>query len=345
MFVVALSCLAGGCAQTHPRPQWVYFPLQPDPARVVHLVSVNGPEELAPRTRRWSDFFHGRVFSPQLATPMGLAWHRDSLYVCDSSAGCVHVWNLATGAASRLEVAGGRSQPVAVAVDGEGQAYVADVGRGEVLCYDAAGKLRRRLKHTGRSGYRPAGVALWGSQVYVSDMAGRCVDVYATSSGDWLASLGSEVAGYSSLQYPRGLEVSPAGEIYVADMITGRLEVLDAAGKHLRSIGSPGSRPGVWGRPRDVAVAPDGTILVADGDLGAIHLLNPAGQKLLTIGGVHAGPGGTPLPNGIAVASLIPARLAEVVPPGFVADYYLWVSNTVHPHRLALFAVGAFESR
>ncbi len=82
---------------------------------------------------------------------------------------------------------------------------------------------------------------------------------------------------------------------------------------------------------------------MADARLGCIRLLDPHGRVLMVIGGPRDEPGGTPLPNGMAIATLLPEKLLDLVPHGFKARYYVWVSNTTGQERLALFAVGIAE--
>ena len=97
------------------------------------------------------------------------------------------------------------------------------------------------------------------------------------------------------------------------------------------------------GTPKDIAVGPDGISFVADAQFGCVHLFDPEGRVLLVIGGPRDEPGGTPLPNGMAIATLLPEKLLDLVPVGFKARYYVWVSNTTGQKRLALFAVGTTE--
>ncbi len=343
--VVLSSCTLPtiGCNSPQGKPQWVYFPPPPDAPRVVHLLSFNRLHELVPPQASWVDFFRGIATSPWVGTPMGIAYHDDSLYICDTHANCVHAWNLATGSAKRIGAGGDLKKPVAVAVDDSGTVFVADTIRGEVVGFDPASQEIRRFRPGDRSNYRPVAVAVSKTDLYVADIVNHRVDIYSTETGKLSKSLGRPGSREGDFYYPSGVAVGPGGRIYVADMMNARVQVFDEKGNFLHSIGAPGNHYGNLGKPRDVAVAHDGTVFVADAEFGYVHLFDAQGRLLLVVGGPRDRPGGTPLPNGIAIATLVPRKLQELAPGGFIPRYYVFVSNTTGRKRLALFAVGSPE--
>ncbi len=341
-FYILLLGLSG-CLGPRPAPLWVYFPPPPDPPRVVHLVSFNSLHELVPPRGSWVSLFRGAAADPLAGTPMGLAWHDMTLYICDTNANYVHVWNLATGASRLIGADGELKKPVAVAVDEHGTVFVADTIRGEVVAFEQSGSEIRRFQHPKTTNYRPVSVAVAGGALCVADMANHSVDVYSTETGRLLRSMGGRGSSTGRTYYPSGLSVDAAGQTYVADMMNARVQVFDSSGHFTRTFGTPGNRYGSLGTPKDIAVGPDGVSFVADAQFGCIHLFDPDGRVLMVIGGPRDEPGGTPLPNGMAIATLLPEKLLDLVPDGFKACYYVWVSNTTGQKRLALFAVGTAE--
>ncbi len=335
--------MSAGCLSPHPAPQWVYFPSPPDPPRVVHLVSFNSLHELVPPQESWVSLFRGVAAGPLVGTPMGLAWRGETLYVCDTNVNYVHVWNLASGAARRIGADGELKKPVAVAVDEHGTVFVADTIRGEVVAFEQSGSEIRRFQPPKTTSYRPVAVAVTGGALYVADMANHAVDVYSTQSGRLLRSIGERGSSTGRAYYPSGVAVDAAGQVYVSFMMNARVQVFDNDGRFTRTFGAAGNRYGSLGTPKDIAVGPDGVSFVADAQFGCVHLFDPDGRLLLVLGGPRDEPGGTPLPNGIAIATLLPQSLRDLVPAGFQARYYVWVSNTTGRKRLALFAVGSSE--
>lgn len=331
------------CVGPRPASQCVYFPAPPDPPRVVHLVSFNSLHELVPPRESWVGLFRGAAAGPLVGTPMRLAWRGETLYICDTNVNYVHAWNLASGTARRIGADGELKKPVAVAVDELGTVFVADTIRGEVVAFEHSGSEIRRFRPPKATAYRPVAVAVAGGALYVADMANHSVDVYSTQTGRWLRSVGGRGSSTGKTYYPSGISIDAAGQTYVADMMNARVQVFDRSGQFTRTFGSPGKRYGSLGTPKDVAVGPDGVSFVADAQFGCIHLFDPDGRVLMVIGGPRDEPGGTPLPNGMAIATLLPETLLNLVPDGFKARYYVWVSNTTGQKRLALFAVGTAE--
>ncbi len=341
-FYILLLGLSG-CLGPRPAPQWVYFPPPPDPPRVVHLVSFNSLHQLIPPQESWLNIFRGAAASRRVGTPMGIAWRGETLYICDTNVNYVHAWNLASGSTRRIGADGELKKPVAVAVDENGTVFVADTIRGEVVAFEPSGSEITRFKPPKTVNYRPVALAVIGGALYVADMANHAVDVYSTETGRRLRSLGGRSSGTGRTYYPSGISVDAAGQTYVAELMSARVQVFDRSGHFIRAFGSPGNRYGSLGMPKDIAVGPDGVSFVADAQFQCIHLFDPRGRVLMVIGGPRDEPGGTPLPNGIAIATLLPEKLLDLVPDGFKARYYVWVSNTTGQQRLALFAVGAGE--
>ncbi len=310
---------------------------------MVHLVSFNSLHELVPPRESWVGLFRGAAAGPLVGTPMGLAWRGETLYICDTNVNYVHAWNLASGATRRIGAGGELKKPVAVAVDEHGTVFVADTIRGEVVAFELSGSEIRRFQPPKTTDYRPVAVAVTGGALYVADMANHSVDVYSTETGRLLRSMGGRGSSTGRTYYPSGISVDAAGQTYVADMMNARVQVFDSGGRFTRTFGSPGNRYGSLGMPKDIAVGPDGVSFVADAQFACIHLFDPDGRLLMVIGGPRDEPGGTPLPNGMAIATLLPEKLLDLVPHGFKARYYVWVSNTTGQKRLGLFAVGLAE--
>ena len=274
-----------GCASHQVQPQRVYFPQPPDAARALHLISFNSLGELIRPAASWVDFFRGAAPSPRVLTPLGITWRDETLYICDTSAQCVHAWNLLTGESRRVGADGALKKPVAVAVDGSAVVYVADTNRGEVVAFDAGGREVLQFKPENRSAYRPVAVAVADAQLFVADLAGHRIDVYSTQSGRLARSLGQPGGGPAEFYYPSGIALAPAGRVFVADMMNARVQMLESDGAFVRSIGRPGNHYGDLGKPKALALAPTGEILVADAEFGVIHFFDERGRLLLVLGG------------------------------------------------------------
>lgn len=65
-------------------------------------------------------------------------------------------------------------------------------------------------------------------------------------------------------EYPGGIAVDRAGRIYVAQMLSGKINVYDPKGAKIHEFGSVGKEPGQFDQPGGIAVANNGTLYIAD---------------------------------------------------------------------------------
>ncbi|MCP4589811.1 MAG: hypothetical protein GY842_03625 [bacterium] len=320
----------------------VYFPPPPAAAHAVHLLSFNQLTDLVAPKRNWLDMFRSIASSSHVQTPAGIAYRGGILYVCDTGTNVVQRWNLQTGRGDSL---GAQSKPallkpVDVAVDESGTVYVADTGLARVVAFSPTGAVLSEFRPAGRDAYRPVAVAVRGERLYVTDLKTHQIDVFATNNGRLADSFGGAGDGPSRFFFPMGLAVADNGRVCVADMMNARVLTFDAQLQLIRSFGQPGDRYGDMGKPKRLSIGPDGVLFVADMGFGRVHLFDEQGRLLMLIGCDGDGPATMPLLSGVAVAPTLPPALADLVPPGFSPDYFLFVSNTVGPRRISLYAIG-----
>ncbi len=347
-----LIIATAGCATKRVSIDPVYFPPPPAEARVVHLKSFNSLRDVVPSPVRFVDIFRGRPASPYVATPAGIAYRGGHLYICDTGLNAVHDWDLTTGKAKRIGLTGDvmLAKPVAVAVSAPQEensgrssttSYVADTGRGEVVAFDDNGTSIGRFRAPNRQAYKPVAVAVSGAELLVADIASHMIDVFSTTSGELLSSIGGIGSGPGKFYFPMGVVATTDGRLFVSDMMNSRAQIFDSRHSFQRSMGQPGDRYGDMGKPKQLDVGTDGTIFIADSEFAHIHLFNGEGQLLMLVGGPEDRPGGTPMPVGVAVARTLPDRLSTLVPADFEVSYYLFTTSSVGSKRISLFAVGA----
>ncbi len=341
MVLIGVLALGGGGAAPRITADLVYAPPPPAEAHVVHLKSFNSLHELVSARPSLLDVLRGGVVSPHVGTPAGIAYRSGHLYICDTQNRVVHDWDLATGQGRRIGAHGQESlgKPVAVAVDHQGTVYVADTELARVLAFDADHRSVRGIKPPDRKTYRPAAVAVRNGELYVADIAGHCIDTFSTASGHHLNVFGRIGSEPGRMYFPTGVAVDGGGRILVSDMMNARVQVFDGQGQPVLSMGRPGNRYGDLGKPRHLAVGPDQTIFIADMEFCHVHLFDKEGRLLMLFGGAEDRPGGTPMPVGVAVARSLPEEVASLVPAGFAASYFVFVTNTIGAKRIGLYAV------
>ncbi|MEM7309299.1 MAG: NHL repeat-containing protein [Planctomycetota bacterium] len=151
--------------------------------------------------------------------PAGVAANAELLAVADAGNGIVQLYDRA-GVWQR-SLSAPLARPVAVALDGDGTAFVVDAGRHRVEVFDASGEHRFGWgdfgPHAGLFGH-PSDVALGttdgATRVYVSDADNHRVQVF-TSSGKPIYEWGKHALrpreGAGSLHYPSGIALTPDG--------------------------------------------------------------------------------------------------------------------------------------
>ena len=176
--------------------------------------------------------------------------------------------------------------------DSTGRAYVADTHNNRVTIYNMngttatlVGELKDRIRG-------PEGVLVHpNGRIYVAGAWSGNVVAYADGQ------IVNELDGLSS---PHDLEVSPDGDIWLADAGNNRMLLLSPELEIKQELkGEPYNFNGV--RYQDVM--PDGTLIAADKNNHQVKIIAPDGKLLLVIGTGDAdkGPGKFRTPEGVEI--------------------------------------------
>jgi sugar lactone lactonase YvrE len=156
-----------------------------------------------------------------------------------------------------------------VAVDGQGNVYVADMGNRRVQKFDSTGKflLKWGSEGTGDGQFRSAGsIAVDGDgNVYVGDDIAISVQKF-DPTGKFLARIGSVGVGEGQFASPAGMAFDAQGNLYLADYENHRISIFTKDGQFLRMFGTRGLGDGQFRHPVDVAVDGQGNIYVINDD-------------------------------------------------------------------------------
>ncbi len=291
------------------------YPSAPDEARFVFERTIRSSgdvieEEQASEFRRRLTGEAGR--GEPLAKPYAIAVHRGRLYVSDTVARFVRVFDVPEGKAHRIgddEGPGQLIKPIGLDIDAAGNLYVADIGARAILVY---GPDRQFLRRIGGDKWftRVSSVTVdpSGSRVYAVDLGGvgsenHRVRVFDAKSGAHLADIGRRGTGPGEFNLPRDLAIGVGGRLYVVDGGNFRVVVFDRDGRYLQSFGSVGKQYGQFARPKEIAIDRDGNVYVVDTAFGNFQIFSAEGELLLFVGdrSERDGPGKYMLPSGIAV--------------------------------------------
>ena len=163
--------------------------------------------------------------------------------------------------------------PRGIAVDEKGRLWVADFGNAAIRVFDAAGALYGGWGGHGEGTWGmkdPCGIAVRGSDVYVSDTWRTGVERF-DAGGRFQGKLAADLYG------AHGLAVAPNGTVYIADTGNNRVILCKADLTEPRAVGRSGAGPEQFASPVAVAVGPSGDVYVTDTGNRRIQVLDASG--------------------------------------------------------------------
>ena len=284
------------------RPEW---PPPPDTARLRYVGQLTADKDLKPARsfgQRVGAALFGRKPALTMLSPIGVCTDSaDRVFVADSNAQLVHVFDLRTRKYSRWRPSPERgrfSQPVGVAWDAPGRRLlVADSVEAAVFVFDDRGVFLGTLNE-GLA--RPCGVAVdpVNRRVFIADAGAHQVVILDPDGGE-VRRLGTRGSGPGEFNFPTHVAMDADGRLYVSDSLNFRVQVFGPGLDFVREIGRKGDVSGTFAQPKGIAMDPAGRLLVVDAHFEAVQVFDPDGVLLMTFGREGRGPGEFWLPVGI----------------------------------------------
>ena len=153
------------------------------------------------------------------------------------------------------------NEPRDIAVDQEGNVYVADTGNRRIQKFDSQGEFLLAWSGGEANFVEPLAVVVTSQgQILVLDSEPGWIYRF-TADGEPLGRFGGPEAQFF---HPRGMAIDGQDNIYIADTGGCRIVKYDTNGNKLTQFGEKGSAPGQLLEPTDVAITPWGDLYVAD---------------------------------------------------------------------------------
>ena len=173
----------------------------------------------------------------------------------------------AVGDAEASAADGSLIWPTAIALDREGNVYLADEWLNRISVFTKDGEWIGKWGTPGNGDGqidRPSGLAFdKEDNLYLVDSGNNRIQKFA-KDGKFLAEWGTQGSGDGQFNLPWGIYIDAQDDIYVADWRNDRIQKFAADGRFLMKFGSSGDGDGQFDRPTGVAVDKDGLIYVAD---------------------------------------------------------------------------------
>jgi DNA-binding beta-propeller fold protein YncE len=312
-FVVALALV--GCAKPAgeifpKRNPPLVWPPPPERARIMYIGQLAASADLKPAVP-FGQGFGNAVFGKQpiksMLTPYALCTDgKDRLFVADSNAQLVHVFDLKTRKYAQWRPGGSEkrfSQPVGIAYDpsGTGRLFVADSAAATIFVFDA----KSSTSH-GTIGsdflQRPCGMAFdaVNRRLFVADSGSHQV-VVLSIEGNLLDRLGRRGTALGQFNFPTNVALDSQGRLYVSDSLNFRIQQFGPDLRAIRQIGRKGDMPGYFGQPKGVAVDSENHLYVVDANFENVQIFDDAGNVLMDFGNEGRGDGQFWLPAGLFI--------------------------------------------
>ena len=178
--------------------------------------------------------------------------------------------------------------PTDIALDRDGNAYMADEGLNRISIFSKGGEWLGKWGTPGDGDgefNRPSGIVFdKDDNLFLVDSLNNRIQKF-TKEGKFLAKWGREGTGDGEFNMPWGIEIDSGGDVYVADWRNDRIQKLTPEGQFLMKFGTPGTGDGEFNRPNSVAVDKEGVIYVTDWGNDRLQVFNPDGSFITQMTG------------------------------------------------------------
>jgi hypothetical protein len=319
----------------------VFYPEPPELARVQFLTSYTSSEDIEEKKSAFGRFVTGgKEIIKRLDKPYGIAIQDGRIFVCDTNQ-TVMVFDLNKKTFEPLQGAQGRGklvQPINISIDKDGNKYVSDPVRGQVVMFD---KNDFYVREFGTSGeWKPVDAVAYEGKLYVADIKNGEVKVFNLETGELVQKLGRQGEKTDWLAMPTNLAFDSQGFLYVSD--TGRFQIikLDRDGNLRDTIGSLGSQLGAFARPRGITFDREDRLYAVDAAFDTIQIFAKDGQLLFFFGKAGYKPGDLFLPAKIVVDYKNISYFQRYADPSFDIEAIVLVTSQFGPRMVNVYGLG-----
>ncbi len=343
--VAILFLLLAGCAAPQKKESFsLFYPPQPELPRLQWLTAFTGAKDVETARSAFDKFVIGEEDNRRrLDKPYGVVLYDGKIYVCDTNR-TVFVFDLEKHTYGPLEDAKGPGklvQPLNISVDKEGNKYVSDPVRGQVVVFDRNDKYVKAFGSPGD--WKPVDAIVLDDRLYVADMKNGSVEVLDKVSGEKLKRIGRSGQPAENLYMPTNLAFDQNGILYVSDIGKFAIIKYDRDGHFRESIGKLGTNPGSFARPKGIATDRENRLYVVDAAFDNVQVFSPQNLLLLWFGHfgkVGLNPGELYLPAKVSVNYEDVGYFKQYADPNFEIEYLVLVTSQFGDNMVNVFGFG-----
>jgi sugar lactone lactonase YvrE len=336
----------GGCAATAKKQAEgpIFYPPLPNSPRIQYLKTFSTERDLDAESG-FSDFILGQDAGEEtlIKKPYGVAVADGKIFVVDTRGPGYVIFDLKTKRVKTVFGGGpGRmKKPINIIIDKDGNRYVSDTIREQVLEFDKQDKFVRAFGRIGQ--FKPTDMAIRGNKMYVVDIAHHQIQVLSLTDGHTLNVFGKPGSHFDELFQPTNIAIGPDGVLYVSDTGNFRIQKINQSGQFLGSIGQVGSGLGQFARPKGVSVDHNGRIYVVDAAFENVQVFNRLARLLVFFGGPGPHPDNLNLPTAITIDYDNVALFQKYADPKFKLEYVILVANQFGRNKVNVYGFGKMQ--
>lgn len=354
VFSVVIFAMLTGCVSQPTTPEAtksvegpVFYPAPPEPPRYQFLVSFKGAEDFEAKGSGMNSFLgRKKDESEEIKKPYGVIIRNGVISVGDTTTG---VFQFDLPKKQFLAFKGSKGlgkivQPINLSMDKEGNAYVCDPARKQVLQYDKNDIFIRAFSKA--EAWKPVDAEVYEGKLYVADSTAGTggVKVFDLKTGQALESIGLSGPTEQRLGIAVNLAFDNDGFMYVMDAHQFKVMKYDRDGHYRGSLGGPGDSPGWFGRPRGIAIDRAGRMYAVDAAFDVVQVFASTGQLLTFFGAEKEVPGSLTLPAGIFLDYDNIEHFKQYAAPGFEIEYLILVTSQFNAAQVVnVYAYGKMQ--
>lgn len=354
--VLSLAALCAGCAAKTTKIGPIFFPPLPEEPRIQYLTGINTSRDVGEKSEQaaFSLIVTGSDQASRirkLGKSYGIAAKNKKLYLAEIGNKEVVIIDPVKGVFESpkglLDERGKLKTPVNLDVDKDGNLYVVDTGRAEIVVFAADGHFLKTIGSNFPPPTKIVAVAAYQDNLYLVDSGTGVIRVLDIKTGEQITTLGKIDKQGESLVLPTNLAIDDKGFIYVTNTGNNRILKYDRDGNYLGKVGGIGDRLGNFSRPKGVAVDHQGRIYVVDAAFSMVQVFDENMRLLTFFGQPGLEAGSLNLPAGIAVTNDNIEIFQKFAAPGFKVETLIFVVSQLGQEfnipRISVYGLGRME--
>lgn len=313
------------------------YPPPPAETRIQYLTSFSTSTDFSGEQSAFKNFLLGKEEALPIVKPYGITAHASKVYICDTGIKGLEILDL-SDRSFQYFIPGGRGQlqfPINCCVGPEGNIYIADGNRKQVVIFDQ--ELNYLDAFFLEGDLKPTDVYVDDTRIWVTAVDDHKICVYDKIDLTYMTSLPKRAAQSKVKLYQPANIFGNDSLLFVSDIGACKIHIFDSRMNYLSSFGEVGSGFGQFTRPKGICNDKDGNIYVVDAAFENVQVFDSSGNLLMHFGGTYTAPGGMWLPADVFIDDANLDFFSQYVDSSFVLKYLIYVTNQYGPDKVSVY--------